>query len=54
MLCLSYYFLSLHFDGAGEKLRTGYAWKGGGGGEKGGGGGMEGEMTPTMYAHMNI
>jgi hypothetical protein len=29
MLCLSYYSLFLFFNGTGEKLRTGSAWKAG-------------------------
>jgi hypothetical protein len=52
MLCLSYYWLFLLFNGTGEKLRTGSAWKGGGGG-RGSGWVQKGEMTQTMYAHVN-
>jgi hypothetical protein len=51
MLCLSYYYLFLLFNGTGEKGRTGSAWKGEG--KWGEGGGQEGEMTQTMYAHVN-
>jgi hypothetical protein len=46
MLYLSYYCLFLFFNGAGEKHRTGSAWKEG---ERG----QEGEMTQTMYAYVN-
>jgi hypothetical protein len=52
MLHLSYYCLFLLFNGTGEKHRTGSAWKRGGGGRvrrRGQGG----EMTQTMYAHVN-
>jgi hypothetical protein len=50
MLCLSYYCLFLLFKGTGEKCRTGFAWKGVGGGW---GWEQEGEMTQTMYAYVN-
>jgi hypothetical protein len=53
MLCLSYYCLCLLFNKIGEKGRTGSAWKGGGREEKEGAGEQRGEMTQTMYAHMN-
>jgi uncharacterized membrane protein YgcG len=49
--CLSYYCLFLLFNGTGEKRRTGSAWRRGGG--ESGGGGQEGEMTQTIYAHVN-
>jgi hypothetical protein len=40
------------FNRTGEKCRTGSAWKGGG--RQGEGGGRAGgEMTQTMYAHVN-
>jgi hypothetical protein len=38
MLCLSYYYSFLLFNGTGEKSRKGFAWKGGEkGGERGSG-----------------
>jgi hypothetical protein len=45
--------LCLLFNKIGEKGRTGSAWKQGWWGGKDGGGRQEGEMTQTMYAHMN-
>jgi hypothetical protein len=50
MLCLSYYCLYLLFNKIGEKGRTGSAWKREGRGREQG---VGGEMTQTMYAHMN-
>jgi hypothetical protein len=45
MLCLPYY--ADVFNKIREKGRTGSAWK------RGGGQGQGGEMTQTMYAHVN-
>jgi hypothetical protein len=42
--------LCLVFNKIRDKGTTGSAWKGGG---EGGGGGQGGEMTQTMYAHVN-
>jgi hypothetical protein len=53
ILYLSYYCLCLLFNKIGEKGRTGSAWKGGGWGKREGKGGEGGEMTQTIYAHMN-
>jgi hypothetical protein len=54
MLYLSYYCYFLLINGTGEKLRTGSAWKGEGRVEKWGWEReQEGEMTQTMYAHVN-
>jgi hypothetical protein len=53
MLCLSYYCLFLLFNRTGEKHRTGSTWKGGGRRGKRWEWGQEGEMTQTMYAHVN-
>jgi hypothetical protein len=56
MLCLSYYCLCLLFNEIGEKGRTGSAWKLGGVWGRGGdrvAGCYGGEMTQTMYAHVN-
>jgi hypothetical protein len=52
-LCLSYYYLCLLFSKIGEEGRTGLAWKQGRWGGEGEGRGQWGEMTQTMYAHMN-
>jgi hypothetical protein len=52
MLCLSYYCLFLLFNGTREKHRTVSAWNWGRE-EEDPGGGQEGEMTQTMYAHVN-
>jgi hypothetical protein len=49
---MSFLLLFLLFNGTGEKHRTDSAWKGGGRGERVGKG-HEGEMTQTMYAHVN-
>jgi hypothetical protein len=48
-----FYCLYLLFNKVGEKGRTGSAWKRGGRGERAS---KEagGEMTQTMYVHMNI
>jgi hypothetical protein len=53
MLCLSYYCLCFLFNKIGEEGRTGSAWKGGVLGGEGGGWEQGGEMTQTMYTHMN-
>jgi hypothetical protein len=50
-LCLSYYCFV--FNKIGEEGRTGSAWKRGVWGGEEGGRGQLGEMTQTMYAHMN-
>jgi hypothetical protein len=49
MLCLSYYLLSFLFNKIGKESRTGFAWKQ----VRGEDGGQWGEMSQTMYAHMN-
>jgi hypothetical protein len=54
MVCLSDYCLCLLFNKIEEKGRAGSAWKRGGGGGRGTGWGAGGEMTQTMYVHMNI
>jgi hypothetical protein len=53
MLCISYYCLFLFFSGPGEKHITGSAWKWGEKKGKGGSREQGGEMTQTMYAHVN-
>jgi hypothetical protein len=55
ILCLSYYHLCLLFNKIGEEARTGSAWNEGGDrrGGRVGGRRQKGEMTQTMYTHMN-
>jgi hypothetical protein len=45
--------LSLFFNKTSDKGRTGPAWNGGRKEGEVGGGGQWGEMTQTMYAHVN-
>jgi hypothetical protein len=52
-LCLSYYCLFLLFDGPGERHRIGSTWKRRGKEGNRGGGMQWGEMTDTIYAHVN-
>jgi hypothetical protein len=60
MLCPSYYCLYSLFNKIRDKGKTVSAWKQGGrgkregaGGKKGGGKGVGGEITQTVYEHMN-